>query len=52
MKIELAQITIRDGEPETNLARVLEVIQQRRPGTELMVFPETQTRNHNATPFV
>ncbi|NIE68571.1 carbon-nitrogen hydrolase family protein [Burkholderia sp. Ax-1719] len=40
MQLELAQIPLIDGNVASNLARTLEVIGQRRAGTDLMVFPE------------
>ncbi|MBB3260244.1 (R)-amidase [Paraburkholderia bannensis] len=40
MQLELAQIPLIDGNVASNLARTLEVIGQRREGTDLMVFPE------------
>ncbi|TKC79209.1 carbon-nitrogen hydrolase family protein [Trinickia terrae] len=40
MQIELAQIPLVDGGLPVNLARVLDVIAQRRDGTDLIAFPE------------
>jgi (R)-amidase len=41
MKLELAQIPLVDGAIAHNLDRVLGVIAQRKPDTDLIVFPET-----------
>lgn len=40
MQLELAQIPLQDGVVAPNLARVIDVIGQRREGTDLIVFPE------------
>lgn len=41
MQLELAQIPLVDGTVDVNLARVVDVIANRREGTDLVVFPET-----------
>ncbi len=42
MKVELVQLAGRDGDTAYNLERTLEAIAGCAPGTELVVFPETQ----------
>ncbi|WP_263226861.1 carbon-nitrogen hydrolase family protein [Pseudomonas alabamensis] len=42
MNVELVQLAGRDGDTAHNLARTLEAIHACAPGTDLVVFPETQ----------